>query len=417
MKRKKADDSLQIGLIVSFDHDELGLPRLKVQTEPHDSPEERAQGLALAKDFASTQKCPNAAEEPLKVQLAGKSLQAAVDEFLNESQIKSATLRAYRGALTNHALPFFKPDTNIGDIDQERFAAYVRHVFAKEAGAHATKKSYVLAFTSLFSWLRARYPKQAAQLSAEKLIPINSVRADEQRDGFTMEELGTLFENARKYLEAEPHKFWVTVAAAFTGCRIEELAQVNLETDLHQNKEGVWYFEFNEKADGDGVKRKSIKRASSKRVAPIHSALVRHGFLAFLEAQRALGMTRPFEAAWKPGIEATKGGYKWAKSIIKWGGRELDKLDEAGTLKRESGTLTYFHSMRHTFAHTLAVRDVSEEKRAALQGQTVAGAGENAARYTKLKQDVNALSSLVELNLTDYSALLDGLLSAKCGAV
>lgn len=40
--------------------------------------------------------------------------------------------------------------------------------------------------------------------------------------------------NAHQYLCGEPHEFWVTAAIAFTGCRIEGLAQANLTTDLKQ---------------------------------------------------------------------------------------------------------------------------------------------------------------------------------------
>ena len=411
-KKQTKDDSLSAGLILQIDQDELGLPRVRLETEPHDSETDKAAAFAVLAEVVEARKRAVAALQPVALPAPGKPLQEAIDEFLADGVTKSKTFGAYRTALKNMALPFFGSDVTIADIDQERFAQYVKHVFADEGRAYNTKVGYINAFTSMFGWLRSRHPKQTAILSTKKLFPANKTGADEQRGAFTLTQLEVIFRNARKYLAGEPHKFWVTVACAFTGCRVEEIAQVNLATDLRQIPgSDIWYFDFNEKPDSDGVVRKSLKRAPSKRVVPIHSALVKHGFLAYLEDQKQLGKSRPFESGWPPLTNRAKGGVRWAHYISRWGGGELTKLNAAGTLNRTGLNLAYFHSMRHTFAHELATRGVTVEQRAALQGQTVAGGGENANRYTKLRQDPKVLSRLVEEHLVDYADLLEGVLA------
>ncbi|MEX0959093.1 MAG: DUF6538 domain-containing protein [Burkholderiales bacterium] len=404
MTKKKKGDTLNFGLIVAVDADELGLPRLKVQTEPHDTPQDKERAFQMAQEFAEARRREGGLVPAVK---AGMPLKEAVEQFLANIH-KPKTFRAYRTALNIRAIPFFGAERLTSEIDQELFAEYVKHIFSDSEAAHSTKVGYVNAFTSLFSWLRARHPKSTHILSTKKLIPNKSGSEAEERDSFTMSQLQSLFENAAKYRAAEPHKFWVTVATAFMGCRIEEIAQVHLLTDLlHDQSSDIWYLDFNDRPDPDGVKRKSIKKPTSKRVAPIHSALIRHGFLEYLQTQKEAGATRPFECGWKPWNEPKRGGVHWSHAISKWGGRELGNLAKAGNISREGSRLTYFHSMRHTLAQVLAERGVSEEWRAALQGQVAAGAGENATRYVKLRQDPKFLSDLIETNLTDYASILD----------
>ena len=45
---------------------------------------------------------------------------------LEESTLKPRTIKAYRTALRDHALPFFGADTSIDTIDQKRFSEFVQ---------------------------------------------------------------------------------------------------------------------------------------------------------------------------------------------------------------------------------------------------------------------------------------------------
>jgi integrase len=408
---KKKNDPRKVGMIVTMDSDELGLPRFRMQTEAHDTTEDKQQAFAVAQKHAEGRQTLSGTTGGGNALRPGKPFGEAVDEFL-ETFPKAKTKRAYRTALKQHAIPFFKAKTLISSIDQDTFAKYVKHILADKKSKHATHLSRINPVTSMFSWLYANHPKSTPILTTKKLIPPPDESEEDERDEFKLHHLRVLFENAKQYRSTEPHKFWVTVVAAFTGCRIEELAQASLQADLRRLEESdIWYFELNERADADGVKRKSMKKRNSKRLMPIHSSLVRHGFIDYLEKQKQEGATRPFELGWKPWKEPDMGTLRWAHAISKWGSRELDQLDKTGKLSRAGLKLSYFHSMRHTFATVLDERGVSEGLRSILQGQAAPGAGENSKRYSKLRRNPRFLSDIVEEHLVDYAAILDDLLA------
>lgn len=334
---------------------------------------------------------------------AAVTLAQMAEEFLGTLK-SSKTVRAYRTAYEHHFFPHFGREKDVHSVNQDRFAEWVKKVFADSERSHATKEGFVNAVTSMFSWYRASH-SSTPLISSKKLIPPKEQSDADQRDAFTLAEVGALFENAAHYRPAEPHKFWVTVCVAFMGCRIEELAQVNLETDLHHDAEGgFWYLLVNADTDPDGVKRKGLKKTASKRAVPIHSALVKYGFVEYLNAQLAAGATRPFERHWKCWVESDRGEHLYSHYISRWGSAELRRLKKAGKV-REARTV-YFHSHRHTQTTYLSKRGVVEEHRAALLGQVPGNAGENGGRYLTLRSDARFLSGLVEQHFGDYVELL-----------
>jgi integrase len=178
----------------------------------------------------------------------------------------------------------------------------------------------------------------------------------------------------------------------------------------------VHYLKFNEDADEDGAELKSMKRTSSWRAVPIHSALVKAGFIDFLIAVKDRGQTRPFEGRWQltemplriPGREDAV-NRKWSHEMSKWGGKQLDRLAKLNKLTPRKGQ-SYFHSMRHTFTTHLASQGVGEEDWAMLCGQSHGGI--NSTRYNKLRHDSPYLSLLVERHLTAYEKALQQALEA-----
>ena len=49
-------------------------------------------------------------------------------------------------------------------------------------------------------------------------------------------------------------------------CRIEELCQIHIKTDLVRDDEAdIWYFNFDGRPDPDGLMRKSMKKPSNWR--------------------------------------------------------------------------------------------------------------------------------------------------------
>ncbi len=321
MTNRLPNAELSADYTLEIDFNELGKPaKISIQAEAH---EKEAVESAIAALMGNAQPVP--ITQSLHV---AKPFDKAIQEYYDKAEgIKPTSLANYRSKF-RHAQTFFGNTHDVLSIEQFNLVAYSDHVRDTIVN-NTTRGLYIQAVAGFINWHRIRAGK--ASLTTKTLIPKRKTPESLDRESYSIEQLKVLFENAARYREIEPHKWWATVAVAFLGCRIEELAQVNLSTDLiHDFENGIWYFKFDESPDEDGTTNKSIKKPTSWRRAPIHSALVRHGFIDYLESQRKSGVTRPFESGWKPRIVEDQGIHKWSHYITRWGGIELKALDRAG---------------------------------------------------------------------------------------
>ncbi|MBR8146126.1 hypothetical protein KDW46_27610 [Burkholderia vietnamiensis] len=392
------DDLIKVELFFKFDFDEDNKPRsLEIgDVGPDDGPVVAQVVQSLFPDGSARQQIPPRAAPAA---LPALSLADAVDLYLKAPGIKPTTLKRYRTVL-EHFCDALGANTPLASIDQSRFAEYAATVQDNADWATKTKINYITIPGTFLGWHRSRNGALPI-VTAAKLKPKREQPAWQDRDAFTLDEIGALFKHVNQYRTSEPHKYWVTIAVAMLGCRVEELAQIDLRTDI-RSQHGIWYLDLNERPDQDGAKRKSMKRLSSWRMLPLPSGLVDAGFVAYLQQQHAKGFSRPFESAWKPHIDQETDGVKWSHPISKWGGRELKLLKNQGIV--ENTKTTYFHSMRHTFTTTLASAGISEEIRAALIGQEFGGV--NSQIYNKIKQDVSESMKVMNAISEKYSALL-----------
>lgn len=332
----------------------------------------------------------------------GIAFDAAMTEFL-AIQRKATTRRTYSGRLKDAQI-FFGEHKDIRHLEQADLSEYAAHA-KKTIPNQTTAGHYVTTLCGMLNHYRIT-KGWGPELTTRRLIEKKDTPDSHDRDAYTLDDAKVLFLNAAKYRDKEPHKYWVTVAMQFLGCRIEEFAQVNLNTDLLQTSEGkVWYFNINAKPDADGVLRKSLKNKSSWRCLPIHSALVRHGFVEYLADQREKGFSRPFESGWKPATFDEGAAIKWSHYITNWGGRELNKLIAAGSVNNPERKLSYFHSVRHMITRQMGRAGVAEEASEAALGH--AYTGKERERYDKLKSDPDQLSSeAIEPGLKELAALL-----------
>lgn len=86
---------------------------------------------------------------------------------------------------------------------------------------------------------------------------------------------------------------------------------------------------------------RGLKNASSKRIIPIHSALIQLGFFEYIKTLRATGAKDLF-----PDLKPAKGGYFGGKLYKGWKPIMDEQLGSAGTGKT-------FHSWRHRFVSLL----------------------------------------------------------------
>ena len=137
-------------------------------------------------------------------------------------------------------------------------------------------------------------------------------------------------------------RFWLPLCAIYSGARAGEIAQL-LTTDVHE-QDGHWVFDFVETdAEEEHDSVKSLKTPSSRRIVPVHDALIELGILDYVARARARGQTRLFS-----GIEPCQRGMLSTQPSKFWQ-RYLKRIGQ-----KERGLA--LHSFRHTFAD--AVRRV-----------------------------------------------------------
>lgn len=131
----------------------------------------------------------------------------------------------------------------------------------------------------------------------------------------------------------------------FTGARLDELCQINPQDGILQSKEGIWYIDIKDNAEGKG-----IKTAAGYRAIPIHPELIALGFIKYAEGQKAKGETLLFPEL--RNRRADKKLYpkasRWFNDVFK---KEVGITSVATKTKKEEKKLD-FHSFRATFIDT-----------------------------------------------------------------
>ena len=150
------------------------------------------------------------------------------------------------------------------------------------------------------------------------------------------------------------HRFWMPLIALYTGARMNEIAQLEVE-DMKQ-LHGRWVFHITK----GGPEKKTVKTAGSERVVPVHSMLIRLGLLEHHANAAKAGSLRIFSEIKRD----TRGSYSGYPS------RDYGKyLTHIGVKTDKSRN---FHSYRHSFIDALRRAGNSEAEIALLTGHVKA---------------------------------------------
>ena len=160
---------------------------------------------------------------------------------------------------------------------------------------------------------------------------------------FTSEELDLVLGDdlkAESLQQNKPERYWVTMLAAYSGARLNEICQLDV-ADIEQ-KDYIWIIRL-ESNNMD----KSIKTSAGNRMVPLHSKLLQLGFLNYVNQVRQSKQSKLFpQLEWMP---STGFGTK----ISRWFARYLKGL---GIKQRGKN----FHSFRHTVVNKLTTAQVYE---------------------------------------------------------
>jgi integrase len=156
-------------------------------------------------------------------------------------------------------------------------------------------------------------------------------------------ELRRLFEGeefvALAHAEADAHKYWLPLVGLYTGARVNELCQINPQTDVGEEA-GIAFLHITEQTEADDGVTKSVKTESSRRKVPVHPRLIELGFLAYVDALRRSGKKLLFSGFKPKNGRASGKAEVWFRDFL----RETGLRDET-----PQAQLVGFHAFRHTF--------------------------------------------------------------------
>jgi integrase len=214
---------------------------------------------------------------------------------------------------------------------------------------------------------------------AEGLKIQKKKRPDEERKVYAPDDLKKMVV-ALPSPASKPERYWIPLLGMFTGMRLGEICGLHIE-DV-KSIDGIWCIDVNGEDD------KRLKNLSSKRVVPLHPALIQLGFLAFVESIHDKGHARMWPNLKRRGTD----GY--CHAIGKW-------FQRFNRQHVTNDPLKTFHSLRHTFADTLKQQGEQEALISELMGH--ANASITTGRYGKRYRPQGLLEAVSRL---DYGILV-----------
>jgi len=247
-----------------------------------------------------------------------------------------------------------------GDIPLSTITRRIASDFLDKIGenlSNRTRNAYAMTMALVIETARKRGRFQGEN-------PFDGMKARAEGNSyvpFEPAELATLFAALPREIRPAKHSPesaipWVALIAAYSGARLEEIAQLAAADvrEVQANGATVWCLDIHNGGNN------ALKNKASARLVPVHSELVRAGLLDYV---RAL----PKDGLLFPGLirRASKGGKIGARL-----GELFRKKLEALGIKRDG---ICFHSFRHTVAGKLEQASVSQTDAARVLGHAIAG--------------------------------------------
>lgn len=207
--------------------------------------------------------------------------------------------------------------------------------------APKTINSHIQMFKMFFDW--AERHGHAPHTLFEGMKVRKDKASESERKPFTPDQARLIYteltENPSGLVRKDSHK-WGMLLGMFTGARLNEICQLDI-ADVQEDG-GTWLLNITD--EGDDNKR--IKSKAGRRKVPLHSELIRLGFLDFVDSRR--NGTRLF-----PDYSySANGGY--GRNLGRWCNESF--LPKLGI--KQPGLV--FHSLRHTMVTRLGQASVPE---------------------------------------------------------
>ncbi|MCO6414414.1 MAG: site-specific integrase [Thiogranum sp.] len=256
-----------------------------------------------------------------------------------------------------------------------------RKISSKQVNNHITLYLSLFEYAIRESYYPANNPFKKLRIKESKKRKNNALRDQFARDDLEKIFSHITFSDYKKELKRtgkmKPYRFWTPLIGLFTGARPCEISSLYVK-DIKQ-VHGVWVFDFNENDPG-----KCSKTANAIRKTPIHSQLIRLGFIEYVESVKALGHDRIF-----PELNYEEGnGYgrylneNFVRTILK-------------PLKLHQPNKCVFYSFRHTLTTALDRCGVKRRPREQMMGREATEKNVGDEFYVK-DQELPRLRKLLE---------------------
>jgi len=352
----------------------LGLDRRSTYSRATVSPQEARPSILVVEEDHDESKLPRAARTKSK---QGIPLDTLLTKWATERKPALRTIGQMRkviGRFGQHIGPVF-----IEDLSRRHIVQFKDELLGSGQTPTNTDKQLVLLSTLLnFALLNSLVEHNAA-----KGINVGERKnAKAARLPFDLQALRALFaspvyvDGLRPGAGAGEASYWLPILALFTGARLEELCQLRPDDvfeesyfDENGTECKTWVLRITDEGEGQ-----ALKTESSRRRFPLHSELVRLGFVQF--ASEARGRRRIFDEL-KPDTMGDESG-NWSK----WFGKYLRKT--VGITDKR----IVFHSFRHKFKDVARECEIPEDVSDAVTGHSN---GNVARRYGGLTYPLRPL--------------------------
>ena len=169
-------------------------------------------------------------------------------------------------------------------------------------GLGTFKDTYVGSARQFFNYLQLHYEDYAPTINVDHITykDFGGLRAKGENKQRALKN-----DEIKRLMDCQPmkdfsknikmsHQFWLPMIGLFTGARVNEICQLNPQSDvIKDEKSGIWYFNLTNDDAGVDIE-KHHKNDNSKRKVPMHSKLIDCGFLDYFDRINALKHDRIF---------------------------------------------------------------------------------------------------------------------------
>lgn len=221
---------------------------------------------------------------------AGKLFSEVVSLYFKENTRATRTDAQVKAELTRFVtvLGGDRPVTNISKADCR---TYKDDLLQTRKLSLATCIKHLSSLSGLFKWSEAQgfIPENSNPVKGLAPNKRQAKKQAAQRRPFTDGELLSVFSSKEftKQREDHPERYWLCLLCLFQICRREEAGQLNI-SDIGE-AEGIPYLSITDEGEGQG-----LKNQGSKRKLPIHSSLIKLGFLEYVSRTKQAEHTRLF---------------------------------------------------------------------------------------------------------------------------